>query len=233
MSSDKTIFKTIINSPLYRRIFFLGLLITVCIVATCWHFAPVDQWRESEEILSFLQAIRINPLAPLIIISFYVIGGLLVFPVIALIPLTAFILGPLPGFFYSAVGLFANASVLYALGYLVGYKTVQQLSGTRTHQLSQQLSRNGILTILTLRFFPVVPFTVISLIAGASHINYREYIFGTLLGIIPALAVMTLVGNQLARIIINPDAKNFTIAIVGGTLLMLAFAWLRHLKKAG
>jgi uncharacterized membrane protein YdjX (TVP38/TMEM64 family) len=233
MSSDKAIFKTILNSPLYRRFLLIGFLVTVCIAAVCWRFAPVDQWRESEELLSFLQAIRTNPLAPLIVISFYVIGGLLVFPVVVLIPLTAFILGPLPGFFYSAVGLFANASVLYALGYLVGYKTVQQLSGTRTHQLSQRLSRNGILTITTLRFVPVAPFTVISLIAGASHINYRDYILGTLLGIIPALVIMTLVGNQLARTIVNPDAKNFTIAIVGGTLLVLAVAWLRHLKKAG
>ena len=233
MPSDKIIFKTIFNSPLYRRFLLIGLLITVCIAAGFWRFAPVDQWRESEEILSFLQAIRVNPLAPLIVISFYVIGGLLVFPVVVLIPLTAFILGPLQGFFYSAVGLFANASVLYALGYLVGYKTVQQLSGTRTHQLSQRLSRNGILTITTLRFVPVAPFTVISLIAGASHINYREYILGTLLGIIPALVIMTLVGNQLARTIVNPDAKNFTIVIVGGTLLVLVIAWLRHLKKAG
>ena len=233
MSSDKAIFKTILNSPLYRRFLLIGLLITVCIAAFCWRFAPVDQWRESKEILNFLQAIRMNPFAPLIIISFYVIGGLLVFPVIVLIPLTAFILGPLHGFLYSAVGLFANASVLYALGYLVGYKTVQQLSGTRTHQLSQRLSRNGILTITTLRFVPVAPFTVISLIAGASHINYREYILGTLLGIIPALTIMTLVGNQLAKTIVNPDAKNFTIAIVGGTLLVLAIAWLRHLKKSG
>ena len=233
MPSDKVIFKTIFNSPLYRRFLLIGFLITVCIAAVCWRFAPVDQWRESEEILSFLQAIRMNPFAPLIVISFYVIGGLLVFPVIVLIPLTAFILGPFHGFFYSAVGLFANASVLYALGYMVGYKTVQQLSGTRTHQLSQRLSRNGILTITTLRFVPVAPFTVISLIAGASHINYREYILGTLLGIMPALAIMTLVGNQLARTIVNPDAKNFTIAIVGGTLLVLAIAWLRHLKKAG
>ena len=233
MPSDKAIFKTIFNSPLYRRFLLIGFFVTVCIAAVCWRFAPVDQWRESEEILGFLQAISMNPLAPLIVISFYVIGGLLVFPVIVLIPLTAFVLGPLPGFLYSAVGLFANASVLYALGYLVGYKTVQQLSGTRTHQLSQQLSRNGILTITTLRFVPVAPFTVISLIAGASHVNYREYIFGTLLGIIPALTIMTLVGNQLARTIVNPDAKNFIIVIVGGTLLVLVIAWLRHLKNAG
>ena len=142
------------------------------------------------------------------------------------------VLGPFPGFFYSAIGLFANASVLYVLGYFMGYKTVQQLPGTRTHQLSQRLSRNGLLTITTLRFLPVAPFTVISLIAGASHINYRDYIFGSLLGITPALAIMTLVGNQLARTIVNPDAQNGIIAIVGGALLILAVAWIRHLKKA-
>ena len=231
MSADKTVFTALFHSPLYRRVLLTGLLITVCIVAVCWRFAPVDQWKESGEFLSILQTMRANPLAPLIVISSYVIGGLLVFPVIVLIPLTAFVLGPFPGLLYSAVGLFVNASVVYALGYLVGYKTVQQLSGTRTHQLSQRLSRNGILTITTLRILPVAPFTVISLIAGASHINYRDYIVGSLLGIAPALAIMTLVGNQLERTIVNPDAKNFVIVIVGGTILLLVGAWIKHLKK--
>ena len=232
MTADKTIFTTMLHSPLYRRVLLAGLLITACALAACWRFVPVEEWSKSAELLSLLQEMRTNSLAPLIVISFYVIGGLLIFPVIVLIPLTAFVLGPLSGFFYSAVGLFANASVVYALGYFVGLKTIQQLPGTRTHQLSQRLSRNGFLTITTLRILPVAPFTVISLIAGASHINYREYIFGSLLGIAPALAIMTLVGNQLAKTIVNPDAKNFIIAIVGSVLLILAVAWIRHLKKA-
>ena len=232
MPVDKSVFTAMFSSPMYRRVLLAGLLITVCILAACWRFAPVEQWSKSQELLILLQEMRTNSFAPLIVISLYVIGGLIVFPVIVLIPFTAFVLGPFSGFFYSAMGLFANASVLYGLGYFMGYKTVQQLPGTRTHQLSQQLSRNGLLTITTLRFLPVAPFTVISLIAGASHINYREYIFGSLLGITPALAIMSLVGNQLAKTIVNPDAQNSIIAIVGGALLILAFAWIRHLKKA-
>jgi uncharacterized membrane protein YdjX (TVP38/TMEM64 family) len=164
------------------------------------------------------------------VIMVYVIGGIVVFPVLILIPLTAVAFGPLLGCCYSLIGLFANASVVYAIGHRMGYKTVQQLSGTRTHHLSEQFSRHSCLTVATLRFLPMAPFTVISLIAGASHITYRKYIAGTLLGISPSIAIMTLVGNQLERTLHAPGSQNLTVVIIGGTILLLVALWWRQLK---
>jgi len=86
MSTDKTVFSIMLNSPLYRRVLLAGLLFTVCLAAACWRFAPLDPWKESEELLNLLQVMRTSPLAPLVVISSYVIGGLLVFPVMVLIP---------------------------------------------------------------------------------------------------------------------------------------------------
>ena len=99
MPVDKSVFTAMFSSPMYRRVLLAGLLITVCILAACWRFAPVEQWSKSQELLILLQEMRTNSFAPLIVISLYVIGGLIVFPVIVLIPFTAFVLGPFSGFF--------------------------------------------------------------------------------------------------------------------------------------
>ena len=227
---DKSVLTTLLNASQYKRTLFAVLLVFLCIVAASWRFFAVEQWIEADKLVSLIQSLRASSLAPLMVIMAYVIGGIVVFPVLILIPLTALVFGPLLGCGYSLIGLFANASVLYAIGHYTGYKTVQQLAGTRIHHLSQQCSRHSFLTMATLRFLPVAPFTVISLIAGASHIRYRKYIAGTLLGISPSLAILTLVGNQLGRTIDAPGSQNLIVVIIGSSILLLLALWLKQLK---
>ena len=227
---DKSVLKTVWNISKYKRTLVAVLLVFLCIVAASWRFFAVDQWIEADKLVSLIQSLRASSLAPLIVIITYVIGGIVVFPVLILIPLTALVFGPLLGCFYSLIGLFANASALYAIGHRMGYKTVQQLSGTRIHHLSQQLSRHSFLTMATLRFLPVAPFTVISLIAGASHIRYRKYIAGTLLGISPSMVILTLVCNQIEKTIDASGSQSLIVVIIGSSILLLAALWLKQLK---
>jgi phospholipase D1/2 len=227
---DKSVLKTVWHVSQYKRTLVAVLLVFLCILAASWRFFSLDEWIEADKLVSLIQSLRASSLAPLIVITTYVIGGIVVFPVIILIPLTALAFGPLLGCFYSLIGLFANASALYAIGHRMGYKTVQQLSGSRIHHLSQQLSCHSFLTMATLRFLPVAPFTVISLIAGASHIRYRKYIAGTLLGISPSIAILTLVGNQIERTIDAPGSQSLIVVILGSSILLLAALWLRQLR---
>ena len=230
MAIDKSVLKTVWKASHYKRMLFAVLLFLLCIVAASWRFFAVAQWIEADQLVSLIQSVRTSSLAPLMVIMAYVIGGIVVFPVLILIPLTALAFGPLLGCCYSMIGLFANASVVYAIGHRMGYKTVQQLSGTRIHHLSQQFSRHSCLTMATLRFLTIAPFTIISLIADASHIRYRKYIAGTLLGISPSLAILTLVGNQLERTIDAAGSQNLIVIIIGSTILLLLALWLKQLK---
>jgi phospholipase D1/2 len=45
--------------------------------------------------------------------------------------------------------------------------------------------------IVAVRIVPVAPFAVINLFTGASHIRLRDYLIGTLLGMIPGAAGLT------------------------------------------
>lgn len=230
MGTRKSPLKTVWTAPQAKHLLFAALVVVLCILAAVWRLCSVGEWIASDTLGHLMQSLRANTFAPLVIIMVYVIGGIVVFPVLILIPFTALVFGPLLGCCYSLIGLFANATVVYAIGHRMGYKTVQLLSGTRVHSLSQQISRNSCLTMATLRFLPIAPFTVISLLAGASHIRYPKYIAGTLLGISPSLAILTLVGNQLERTMSAPGSQNFIGLIIGGTVLLLAALWLKQLK---
>lgn len=213
------------KSTNFKLILFAVLLVVLCTVAAVWLFIPQADYSESDTLMATTLQLRTSPLGPFLVIAIYVIGGLIVFPVSILIPATALVFGPIHGCFYSLLGILANASVLYILGHVLGHETIKRLAGSRVNQVSQLLARRSFLTIITLRFLPIAPFTVINLIAGASHIRFREYFFGTLIGISPAIIIMTLLENQLERTVRNPALENLLIIIVLAMVVVLAVLW--------
>jgi uncharacterized membrane protein YdjX (TVP38/TMEM64 family) len=81
----------------------------------------------------------------------------------------------------------------------------------------------------------VAPFTVINLAAGASHIRFRDFLLGTVLGMAPGITGMTLFAGQLGRLLKRPDLANF--ALLGALLLMIAgfayWSWRRFVRRPG
>jgi uncharacterized membrane protein YdjX (TVP38/TMEM64 family) len=219
--------KTAPKASKSKLMLFTSLLGLLFLFTLCWQFTSLKNFFTPDKLLILAQELKTNPLAPLLVTTVYLIGGFVAFPVFILIPATALVFGPLFGGLYSLLGLLANASILYGLGHILGHETITRLAGNRINQLSQQLANRSILTIATLRFLPLAPFTVINLIAGASQIRFREYTLGTLIGILPAIVIMSLVGTHLGKTFLNPDLKNFLIMIVLFIVLLLAFIWFK------
>ena len=97
----------------------------------------------------------------------------------------------------------------------------------RLNSVSKQLSKRGVLTIVTLRIVPVAPFVVINLVAGASHISFRDFALGTLVGLLPGIVAIAFFADGLVRSIRDPDIGS--IAWLAAVVLMIAVAalWLR------
>ena len=217
--------KDILRSAKFRLLCLVAFLVLLCAIAAVWRFISLANYLETDKLLALKLQLRTSFLAPFLAIAIYVIGGLVVFPVFILIPATALIFGPILGGLYSLLGILANASVLYLIGHVVGHETVNRLTGSRVNQLSQQLAHRSFSTILTLRFLPIAPFTIINLISGASHIRFREYIIGTLVGISPAIVIMTFLENQLEKAVRSPVSENTLVVIVLAILLLFAALW--------
>lgn len=193
--------------------FLVGLLLT-------WRISPLSEWADPTRLEPLVEAFAERAWAPLIAVGAYVAGGLVMFPVTVLIALTAMTFGPGTGFLYAAAGSALSAAVTYQLGAMAGRRGLRQLMGKRLNKVSRALSKRGILSVAALRLVPIAPFTIVNLIAGASHIRFRDYIFGTLVGMAPGIAVMTALGDRLRHILHNPSATNI------GLLVLVVAVWI-------
>lgn len=213
---------------LFNGFFFFAFIILLCLLALTWPLLPLDGWFTVENFSAFSLQLGQNPFAFVYVIGLYTLGGLIAFPVFILIPLTAMIFGPLSGCFYSLCGLVANASVLYALGHLLGSETVNHYAGERLRRITRRFARHGFATVALLRLFPVAPFTLINLISGASPITFGTYTFATVTGISPALIVMTLAGAQIRSTLHNPVPRHFIALLVMVIIVLLMGTWLKR-----
>ena len=84
---------------------------------------------------------------------------------------------------------------------------------------------------MTLRIVPVAPFVVINLVAGASHISFRDFAHGTLIGLLQGLLAIAFFADGLIRSIRDPNVGS--IAWLGAVILMIAGAtlWLRKWQR--
>jgi uncharacterized membrane protein YdjX (TVP38/TMEM64 family) len=162
----------------------------------------------------------------------FLLGSLIAFPVTVLIVVTALIFGPILGFFYALTGTLLGAIASYGVGNQLGRNTVRQLTGSRINQLSNQLAKRGVLTVAVIRMVPIAPFTVVNMVAGASHIRFRDFVLGTLLGMGPGTLGLTVFADSVVRAVRNPEPINF--AWLAGIMIIIglgAFTIQRWLDK--
>ncbi|HSF34411.1 MAG TPA: VTT domain-containing protein [Candidatus Tectomicrobia bacterium] len=205
----------------------IALLILVGLVMA-WRWTPLGDWFHVDMLVESATSLRGDPIAPLVVISGYVVGSTVLIPVTVLITATTLAFGPLLGFTYSLLGCLVSATLTYGLGYLLGHDIVRSLASAQLGGLSSRLAQHGLLAILIVRIVPVAPFVVLNVIAGASHIRLRDFVLGTFLGMLPGLLVMTMFGHQLDDVIRNPTLGTFLVLVGLAALIVLLTVWVRR-----
>lgn len=194
-------------------------------LALAWHWTPMQTWLNVQNIAAWIHGFGYSPMAPFVMLGAFLVGALVMFPVTLLIVVSALVFGPLSGFFISLAGSLASAALTYGIGAKLARRTVRRLSGARLNRLSQKLARKGILAVAAVRIFPVAPFTVVNVVAGATHIRFRDFMLGTLVGMAPGMLALTLFGSSLQRLFIRPSAISMGLLALA-LMLLLAGAWL-------
>jgi len=203
-------------------------------LAAAWRWTPLGQWLDVDAVVRIGERVEQSPAAPLAVLGAFVLAGALVFPVTLLIAVTVLVFGPWLGAAYALGGSLLSAAATYGLGRLLGRNVVRQLAGARLNRLSQRLGRRGLLAVVAVRVVPVAPFTVVNLVAGASHIGARDFLLGTLIGMAPGIVATVLLVDRAAAAIREPNAA--AIAIVAGVLALAggaAWAIRRWLRRRG
>lgn len=143
----------------------------------------------------------------------FVVLGLAMVPVIALVGATGVAFGPLLGPVYAMAGCLASASAGYAIGRWMGLERVNKIGGDRIARVSRLLKRNGTFAVFLVRKVPA-PFTFVNIIIGASTVRFWDFIIGTVLGMGALVIGLAGFGYQLMNAWRDPSTASFLGAAV-------------------
>ena len=201
-------------------------------LAAAWRWTPLNDWLQLETIFSFISSLKNHPLGAVWLIGAYLAGGLVAFPVSLLIVVTALAFGPFLGFVYALLGAMLSALLVYGIGGFLGRGFVNRISGSRLGRISRRLSEKGVLAVMAIRLIPVAPFTVVNAVAGVSHIRFRDFALGSLLGLAPGILATVILVDRFGTTLRQPDAFNVgTFAAVVAGVGIGVWALTRWVKK--
>ncbi|MBR9987798.1 MAG: VTT domain-containing protein [Desulfosarcina sp.] len=220
----------------YRHLMkVLSLIAGVLILAVLWRWTPAGEWVDMQSAMAAGEWIRRQPFTPFLVISAYIIGGMIAFPVTLMIMASVIVFGPWWGVAYAMAGSALSALVVFGTGRFVGRDAVRRFAGSLLNRLSQKLSESGVTAIITFRIVPVAPFSVINLIAGVSEIRLKDFAIGTVVGMLPGVTAIALLADRLSASLRQPDLGSLTalgvaVVLVAGGLVALR-RWVKH-KRA-
>ncbi|SNS79106.1 Phosphatidylserine/phosphatidylglycerophosphate/cardiolipin synthase [Noviherbaspirillum humi] len=209
------------RKPVPRRLVGIGALaIALALLAIAWRATPLREYVNLASMVNVAQHLDDLPFTPLAIMGCYVLAGMAMVPVMLLIAVTGIVFGPLAGAGYAIGGTMLSAVAAYGIGAWLGRETVRNLLGPRINRLSRRIAKRGILAMMVIRMLPVAPFTVVNVVAGASHIRFRDYLVGTLLGMTPGILLTVTFVHHLAEAIRNPTPGTVMVLVLVAALLI-------------
>ncbi len=222
------------NSPRKQIIVTALVLLSVIALTALWKWTPLNEWLTPENLEQLVTTLNAYPLTPVIVIVGFAIAGLVAIPLTLLVVAVALSFGAWPGSIYAILGSLLSVLLGYAVGEWLGRKSVSKMAGSKLNRLSKRLADHGVMAIITVRIIPVAPFTLINLVAGASHIKLTDFFWGTLLGMLPGILAITVFANSLLKVVQDPkpiDILVFVLVVVGiGALMYGVKKWLNRVS---
>lgn len=194
-------------------------------VALAWRYTALSQLVTPDSVRVVLAGVRGEAWAVLAVIAVFILAGAMVFPLNVLILTTAAVFGPWLGILYGGAGTVSSGLVMYFVGSRLGREPLYRMLGERWRRGLEGVRRRGLLAVVTFRLLPVAPFTLVNLAAGASGIRFVDFLVGTLIGMLPGLVVMSVMGDRIVRILADPSLADIAVvALCVAGLIGLAVA---------
>ena len=164
--------------------------------------------------------------APVAFILIYAAGICLFIPGTLLTTLGAALFGPYRGFLYVWIGAMLGATGAFLIGRYLGREFAASLIGNRLRKYDDAIERNGFATVLYLRLV-YFPFTPMNFGMGLTKVRFRDYLWGTGLGILVGTFIFTFFVGTVREIWVTGRWANllswrvfFSLALFVGSLFI-------------
>ncbi len=164
-------------------------------------------------------------------ILLYTLLVAIAFPTAAVLTLTGgFLFGTFFGALYALIGATIGATLLFLfIRYFIG-DFFQQTYKEQLKSFNMTIATQGGYYLIALRLIAVIPFFLVTILAGLSSLSLSAFVTSTFIGIIPGCLVYAYAGQQLATIESMRDILSLPVLLAFLFLALLALIPL-FLKK--
>jgi len=173
------------NTAILKAGIFLAFII---LAISLIRFTPIKNYLTAQALGHFLETA--GYWAPVLFMLIYTVGVCVFLPGTLLTGLGAAIFGAYWGFLYVWIGAMMGASAAFFIGRTLGRDFAASLIGDRLKKYDDAIERNGFATVLYLRLV-YFPFTPMNFGMGLTKVHFRDYFFGTGLGIVVGTFIFT------------------------------------------
>jgi len=202
------------------------LTIAIAVVIGARAFA----WSDLPAFVERMTAWRDSPLAMLAMLGFFVLGGLVVFPVNLLIATSIVVFGPIAGAAIALAGSVASAGVLHQVGSAFPEHVFSRFAGRHAEQLRERVARHGLIAVAIVRLLPIAPYSIVSLAAGIAGIRRAPYYIGTALGMLPGIVLYALFADRAREVLADPRPLSWAMLLFALLLIVAVALLLRRLR---
>ncbi len=116
-----------------------------------------------------------------------------------------FIFGKWIGTILVVISLTCGATLLYILGNLFFKELIRKNFLNKFRNLENKFKKNEFTFFLLYRFVGSIPFAIQNLLPALFNVSLRNYFFGTLIGLLPQVFVVSSLGSGIDNLIKNNE----------------------------
>ncbi|MHC4183478.1 MAG: TVP38/TMEM64 family protein [Planctomycetota bacterium] len=200
---------------------FVILLIIIAGAFFAFRYTSLSQYTQKEALLNLLTRFREHWWGPVGFILIYGVGCVVAFPGSLLTLCGGAIFGVAWGTFYNILASNLGATLAFLMARYFGRDFVSRFMKGRIESFDEKVATHGFRFIFTLRLIPLVPFNGLNLGSGLSKIKYRDYLLGSVLGMLPGTFIYTYFADALLGGVTGSGKKAMTNLIIASSLLIL------------
>ncbi|MFZ5485050.1 MAG: TVP38/TMEM64 family protein [Pseudomonadota bacterium] len=202
----------------------LAIAVALLGLTAAWRWGPLAEGLQPDRLLPALRASG-QQLEAWTAILGLALASVLAVPLTVMAVLSMLAFGALHGTLYLMTGASLGGALSFLLGKQLGRGVIEHLAGVRWQRLDQRLSGNGLLAVIAVRMVPVAPFALVNMALGVSSIRLRDFVLGSLIGMLPGTVLIAVSIDQLVAFSLNPGLKQALLTLLGVATLLLA-GWL-------
>ena len=212
-------------------LFVLGAL-TIVGLGLLWKYTPLAEMIQPAKLAAQVERFGDTPWGPVAMLALYVIGGFVMMPLLALLTATALVFDPLTAIVVALSGSLLNASAVYFAGAKLIRDWAERSFGEAIARVRNALQSRGVIAVAMIRMVPVAPFTLVNVAAGTIGIPFRDYLFGTFLGLAPGTVLICVFGGELKDLLRDPSpARIITVVAIAAAWIVLSLAIQRFVSR--